>query len=432
MKRILSFLLAAVIVLILPVAATAAREPRGFTTIGNFSGSKVSFGFEPDYTVTVYNKEVEDDPDYEEIWPGMDIYVPVYILGASGQNNTHASEKDIKSNEVSLSWKSKTGERYIDDVTLVDGKKAKIAGLDGGMYAKISMVSEYSSRSAMPVYVDLVLSVNRLSYPETLTTLKLDIVNREVNIDRDTVYAAQSPTQFYSMRHYAGKATFDFGDKVTYNATVEKGARYYLHLDRTEDEAFAAMYPDAYLEYYNFRGDRDSFPSTGTLNVPVKRANFTPKGEDKAQVFVYEVQDGNLKALDERVLDFDGKKNILTIRAKSLGYYILSDRALHKEVDHRDEDIIYTGYASQNAGTADDMPTEETGGGGSGGSGSSSGVNENPETGGDTINASNPSADNPSTSDTPLLPIVTLGMLSGGLALIGWKRGWHNGKVKRK
>jgi hypothetical protein len=354
MKRLFALALSLLLCLTLPVAAFA-REYRGFSTIGNYSGSSAAFGFEPDATVMVYNNELYDEPDYEEIWPGADIYVPVYLLGA--EDIAPATDKDIKNYTVSISWKSTASGRYIDDVTLVNGKKAKIDGLESDIYAKIEVNNAFTGNTAMLIQVDLVLSVNRVSYPETLTTLKFDLVNREVNIDRDTVYAAQSPTQFYAMRHYGGNATFDFGDKILYNATVKKATRYYLHLDRTEQEDIASRYPDAHLEFYNFQGTRDSFHAKGKLQIPIVRSKFTAKGESKAKVFVYQIDGDKLLALDEKTISFDSKKNILTINTKSLEQYVLSSQPLHKQIAQGEDDsVLYTGYAtddvSEPSGTA--------------------------------------------------------------------------------
>jgi hypothetical protein len=437
MKRIISLMMIVFLCCALPMGAMAA-DRHGFITIGDFSDSTVSFGFEPEGTVLVYNNEVYAAPDYEEVWPGSDIYVPVYLWD---DDFSSASDKDIKNNNVSLSWRSNFSERYIDDVTLVDGKKAKVDGLESGTYAKIEVNDEYSGSGTYLVQVDLALSVNRMSYPETLTTLQIGLVNREISIDRDSVYAAQSPTQFYAMRRYRGKATFDFGDRIMYNATVDKGTRYYLNLDRTADTEIEGRYPDAHLEFYNFLGDRDTFYDEGELKIPINRSRFTAKGESKPTVFVYRVNGTTLTSLDERSLSFDSKKNILTIHTDTLEQYLLSSQPLHKQVEGEDDDIIYTGYAT------DDVEEPAT----STSTASSSRVSsyvQPPDTGGlpdddepplpekptvtstaatasTTINAANSSAENPETSDVPLAPIVVCGVFSAGLAIYGWRKGWQ-------
>jgi hypothetical protein len=441
MKRILSLMMIFLLCFALPVGASG-NAYRGFSTIGDFSGSAISFGFMPETTVLVYNSEAYTEPDYDEIWPGSDIYVPVYVWD---EDMSPASDKDIKNNNVSISWKSNFSERYIDNVTLVDGKKAKVDGLESGIYAKIEVVDAFSGTGALVVQVDLALSVNRVSYPETLTTLQFDLVNREVSIDRNTVYAAQSPTQFYAVRNYGGKASFDFGDRIIYNGTVQKGNRYYLNLDRTADEEIADQYPDAYLEFYNFLDERDTFAAEGELKIPIDRRDFTARGETKPTVFVYQMDGTTLTSLDERTLGFDGKKNILTIYTDTLENYLLSSQPLHKQVEGEDDNIIYAGYATDDvtepeASTASSyVQSPETGG-----TPDEPPLPEEPiaapattaaptvsplaATGSVTITAANISAENPTTSDIPLAPIVACGLFSGVVIVYGWRRGWQKKK----
>jgi hypothetical protein len=245
------------------------------------------------------------------------------------------------------------------------------------------------------------------------------------------------------MRHYRGNASFDFGDRVIYDATVDKATRYYLNLDRTADTEIENQYPDAHLEFYNFLGDRDTFSEEGELKIPINRSSFTAKGESKPTVFVYRVDGTTLTSLDERSLSFDGKKNILTIHTDTLEQYLLSSQPLHKQVEGEDDNIIYTGYAPDDV----EEPTTSS----TTSSGASSSYVQPPATGGlpddepplpeeptvtntaatasTTINAANGSAENPETSDVPLAPIVACGVFSALVALYGWRKGWQKKKV---
>jgi hypothetical protein len=468
MKRIFSLMMILLLCFALPAGASPGGF-RGFTTIGGYSDSNISFAFEPDFTVLVYNNEVEPAPNFGEIWPDSDIYVPVYVWDEAP---APASDKDIKNNDVTLSWKSTGDGQYIDDVTLVNGKKAKIEGLGNNIYAKIDLGDDFSGRTPELVRVDLALSVNRVAYPETLTILKFNLVNREIKINRNTVYAAQSPTQFYAMKHYGGRATFDFGDNITYNATVQKGRRYYLNLDRTPDEEIQEQYPDAYLEFYNFRGERDTFTTQGQLKIPIDRAAFTAKGETKARVFAYRVQGVELTALDEESLGFNGKKDILTIHTNILESYLLSNEPLHMEVEDESDRIIYTGYALDDINEPVDDATASSTAASSASASSTAAVtaasstaatdsssasssdestrvlpesiatytgfltdgppvSEEPKVTTMAITATNRSAENPETSDIPLAPIVACGLFSGSVVIYGWRRGWQK-RIRKK
>ncbi|MDL2234508.1 hypothetical protein LJC63_13160, partial [Ruminococcaceae bacterium OttesenSCG-928-L11] len=308
----------------------------GILRWGDYSDTKQAFAFEPSEMVLVYNGEAYLDVDFETIWPGSDLYIPVYTYDNSDDapddnDPVAASDKDIKNHSVTVSYKASMGDQYISGVELVNGKKAKVKGLESGVYAKISFNTDYTGSAHTTIKMSIVLSVKKASCPETLTSMQMSMINRQVNIDRDTIYTAQSPIQFYAMKQYGGGATFDFGSNVKYEATVAKGKRYYLNLDRSAQSAIADMYPDAYIEYFNFIGDRDTFEKTGKLQIPINRAKFTPKGTTKAQVFVYEVQKNKLVSLNESVLSFDAKKNILTLKTKTLNNYILVNQALFKD-----------------------------------------------------------------------------------------------------
>lgn len=420
MKRILSFAVAAAVCLALQVTAFGY----GFMgDEGEWSDSKVPFRFMNEKAVMVSNGDVDDDPYYGEAWPGASIYIPIAVIGGSGDDGANASAKEIKDNKVAVAYKATMGDPYVDSVTVVEGKKEKIQDLPAGMYAKVQLTDTYTREGSVPIRVNLVLSVNKLSYPKTEITLDMRMINRQVEIHRNTVYTAHTPTQFKVRSSYNGSATFDFGDDVRYNAKVTKKSLYYLNLDKNPNTAIANMYPDAYLEFYNFVGDRDTFANNGTLEIPVNRSKFTPRRSTNTQVFVYEIKNDTLVALDESTLSFDKKTDTLTLKTKTLKNYVLSNQALMKTVDNDEDNVIYTGYAQPESASSQETATQQTGTSSSqsGASQASSGtaqtstINDNVNTG-ISINANNRSADNPPTSDGPLRSVLLLAAASGTVA----------------
>ncbi|MCL2057121.1 MAG: hypothetical protein FWH02_07905 [Oscillospiraceae bacterium] len=415
MKKIIAIILLLCLSAGASLPVFAAVGSRGFTRVGGYSDSRVSFGFETDEAVVVYNGDVLDWADFGRVTAGSSIYIPIHIMDWVSGTDAIAAERDIRDNAVGLAWVSHQGERFVDGAELVDGRRERISGLPQGAYAKIALNNDYHGQSTMIVELDLVLSVNRLSYPATQISLRMGMANREITVDRGTVYTAAAPTQFQVSRNFRhGDVTFDFGGGVQYTVAVNPQDSYFLHLSREEDPVIAEMYPDSYLEYYNFLGDRDTFSRSGELAIPIDRAKFIPRGEQKPQVYVYRVQRGNeLRALDESVLSFDSARNILTVQTRELGYYILSDRPLQREIEGGDDDVIFVGYAP-----VDTDPEE--------GGGPPEMINQNPMTGpsGPVISAANTAAYNPPTSDTaPLAPII-LCLLAAGFAAAGvWKKG---------
>lgn len=395
LQRITGLILAVILSALMPLSVFA----KGFIS-GGYSDSRVAFAFEDYETVVVYNGDVYDEPDYEEIWPGSYIYVPVYAYEEEGDFHI-ATDKEIKDNQVTLSYKVLQGEKYVDAITLVDGKKEKINGLEAGTYAKITINTLHTGIGRTELNLKMVLSVKKIAYPLTQVELDASLYNKTVDLRENTVYSAQSPTQYYAINKFNGTPTFDFGGGIEYTAKVSSKSRYYMNLDKTDQPDITRQFPDAYLEYYNFKGDLDAFSSTGSLEIPVTRAKFTVDKEAGATVYAYEIIGNKLHTLRSDIASFDSVKNILTIKTESLGNYVLSSTALTHDIDTEGEQVLYSGYSDS---------SEET-------SGTEIVVKESTLTNVN-INAANVRANNPLTSD-PGLPVLAILPLSiSGVVLL--------------
>lgn len=429
-------LLCAVFCLCFPPDASAAA---GFSDVGSYTDTKNQYYFDTDEVVLVYNNEAETDPDYDKIWAGSDLYVPVYVYPDRSNQEEIATDKLIKSDSVTVSAKVTHGAQYIGDVTLVDGKKRKLDDLPAGIYARIPFTGDYANLGKTSVTMRLVLLVNGLSYQETRVTLNCTLQNRVENIITNSVFSAKKPAQFKAGKGYNGDAAFDFGDNIRYTARVTAGKSYYLNLQRTPNKAIADMYPDAHLEFYNFMGKEDSFASSGKLEIPVKRDQFKDKN-GAASIFAYRVDGDNLTALEKGDITFNSKTDKLTIYTDSLESYVLSNQALMKTVNPNNDNILKSGYAQTASGQiTESSDTAEPGTSGntntknSGASSSApapaqsaaenvptptaaaaSNANDNVGTG-LSISAGNKSADNPSTADISLLPLAFSGLLCGAV-----------------
>lgn len=423
MKKPATALLGLALALALTVSAHAAKT--GFLGVGNYSESNASYGFETMGTEVVFNGEIVYN-DYDEIYPGSTIYIPIHKQDEDW-NTSHAGEKDIKSDKVEISHKALKNGKYIESVTIVDGKKEKITGLDSGAYAKIKVSDEYSSTGETIVDLKLVLSVNRISYQETEVNLAFGMENRKVLIDSSTVYGAQLPTLFEAASRFNGEVTFDMGGGIRYTAWVRQRTEYVVDYSPAVNEAISEMYPDGYLQFHNFRGDKDTFANTGKLELPIDKNKF--KGTDgKPTVFAYQINGQNLTALGGDTVSYDSKTSILTIRTKTLGEYVLSSRSLMRQVEAGDDEaVLQTGYAaeqvpsqpqsqippqSQAPSTPQTPPTSLP----------TTPAPAPAPTGTGGINASNVSGNNPLTGENPCLPLAMTALLLGGATALAARR----------
>jgi len=345
-KKFATILLAFVAVLGLCVPAYATAG--GFFETGGYTlTDPVSYIFETDEAVLVYNGQVDTSPDYTEIWTGSVLYVPIYMDNVDAGTYGIATAKKIKDDKVDVQYKATVGARYVKNVSVVDGKKDKIKNLPAGVYAKIEFADSYDATSYTSIQMMLVLSVNNVSYQESRVMLECDFSNRLEFIGENSVYGAMVPTRFKVEQWYDGEATFDMGKGVKYTARVKKSARYTIDFTREPDYDIEYMYPDAKLQFYNFRGNNDTFESVGKLVTPVDTNVFEDPDSGQPRVYAYEVLASNqLKALGSESASYDSRKKELAINTKTLNHYVLSNVKLKQAVEEEQDSTFQSGYAS--------------------------------------------------------------------------------------
>ena len=345
-KKFLSCMMCAALCIGLTTPALARGT--GFSDVGGYSDSKMEYTFMVEDSIMVFSKDADPDFTYlDEVYSGSSLYVPIGVCDTTANDPVEvvATDKNIKNDSVQLSYKVLQGYDYVSNVTLVSGKKEKITGLPAGSYAKVEFTNDYLPLTKTRVSVRLVLSVNGVSYQDTGVTYNCNLLNRSENISKNSVYGALVPSQFKVSSNYRGEATFDFGNNIKYTGRVLPGRKYYLNLDRTVNLALDEMYPDAYMEFYNFKGDNDTFASVGKLEIPVNKAKFKEK-KTQSQVYAYELVGDRLTALTKNDLTYDSQAGKLILETQTLGSYVLSSRALMKNIsDSSEEDILRSGYA---------------------------------------------------------------------------------------
>lgn len=364
-NKILCCVLAAVLCAPLSTAVSASWTGNGFIDYGGYTETSTEYTFNTEESVMVFAKEVLDDYDYYDadiVYAGSDLYVPIYAFDTTADSPTEiiATDKQVKTDNIQVSYKALQGRDCVDSVSLVSGKKEKIKDLPAGMYAKVSFTRTYFQTGKTKLSIRLVLSVNGVSYQDTAVTFGCNFRNRQESIDKNSVYGALSPAQFKASSRYNGEASFDFGDNIKYTGRVSNGRQYILSLDRSVDTTIKEMYPDAYLEYYNFRGDNDTFSSVGTLEIPINQSKFKEK-KTRAEVYAYEVVGNRLTALTKDDISYNAKTGKVYLETQTLGNYLLSSRALMRNLNgSSEEDILRSGYAEDVADTEQSSSASST------------------------------------------------------------------------
>lgn len=415
MRKPIGALLIIVLLMSLPVNALASDWDWGGIEGGGMADANRPYGFLPEDTQVAENGELSWQW-LDELYTGSAIYIPI-----GKEDDTQATEKDIKNDKVALSWKATMGGGYIRDVTIVDGKKEKITDLPAGAYAKIQLAGSLDSMDRVKGQAKLVLSINNVSYRETEIQVDFTMENRIQYIDANTVYGAALPTLFEVETRYGGEATFDMGGGVQYTAQVKPGERYLLNYSNQPDEAQMAeikeRFPSAYVEFHDFKGSGDTFPQSGRLEIPVDAKNFSSLAGGVPEVYWYDLEG---KMLDSYYDKQGGKVVILT---RSLSKYVLSDTDLRQS-----ETTGSPGYEAPAQAPDTAVPAPDT---------------NIPPTGGDTqpvtavaqqaagaepvvtnlstgINADNKAGENPLTG-APLLPVGAAAVVAFGAGAVLWR-----------
>lgn len=349
LKKIISVILAAL--LCTPVIASADIMYYGFEDAGGTTETTNAYYFETFEAVLVENNEAYTEFDYEDIYAGGYILLPLMVYAGNNKSPVPVTDKMIKNDKLSFSYKVMRGLQYVDELTVVDGKKLKLPDVPAGAYIKIPFINEYPIEGKETVSIQFVLAVNGVTYQYTQATLNCRVKSYMTNIRRNSVYGAKTPSLFKVDSRYSGEATFDFGDEIKYTAKVKKNGVYFLNLSRGSNADIAAMYPGVYLDFYSFTGKRNTFSSTGKLEIPVDISKLSKKGVSPS-LYVYRVDGSTLTSLSTGVVSFDSKAGKLTVNTKTLDSYVLSNQPLGRTVTAAESDILKSGYASSttNAG----------------------------------------------------------------------------------
>lgn len=137
--------------------------------------------------------------------------------------------------------------------------------------------------------------------------------NRSKEASPSQTNIIESPMTLVAGEAYQGEPlTLSFAGGVLFSKlTMRPGQTAYLNLDRGYDSQLANSVKVFDMQYYNFWGNGDSFPTPGVLTFPT----------EVQEPVVYEIENGMPRRL---VSQYDEESGTVSISTDELGYYVVS------------------------------------------------------------------------------------------------------------
>ena len=364
MKKVLSVLLAAAMVMGMSVSAFAADNAKwsigGAAEIAGAVDTVIAFQdavwVVRDGVGTVY----EDGVDVLSLKPGDDLYFPLLKADLSDHYNGDMDADwsiNIKGNEfvdaasiysvpeydaTKTSNVTPWGQAIVDGNSIEKAKFVKVAVVDDLDTVSLTNTVKFKMYIADD---DTQARTNTVSFEAKFANLG------EYTVDFEWTNDVDEAGIWKVAKDKKGTAIFDFEDEAYVTVKMISEEKVVLNLSMAYDKAIDKEYNeyDADLTFYNFKGTKDAFTKTAELLIPAKEATY-----------IYEIVDGELveveaEYVDEYKLEGTNKKYAgWLIETKELGYYVVADEELvvaEEEVEAEPE--VEADKANPETGAAD-------------------------------------------------------------------------------
>lgn len=364
MKKILTLSLASAMVLSMSTGAFAD------ISFGSNSSSTADwpneFGFAGNLLVfdgdAILSTEIGESNSIT-IHPGNTIYMPLYhnVIGDGivtiGESAPTTGVIPYKG-KIDKNWKVnfvEKSKRFIDTAEFYRAKTDDKNLVDGAVYIKVEVVEELDSVKKETINYGVYVSEKGGKNKTKQVYVKGDFSNPTAPnfVDFEWSNQVSGPMVWEVEKNDDGTAIFDFEDEATYSVKMFGSEKVLLNLSRTYDKKIVSKY-DVDMEFYNFKGDHDSFSAVGVLSVPGDKNSYA-----------YEIVKGGLKPVD---YSYNSEDETIEIKTRVLGSYVVSEKELEIEVD---EEEVET-----------EKPSTDGSGNNSTGNGSTGSTNKpNPSTG---------------------------------------------------
>ncbi len=338
MKKVLSVLLAAAMVMGMSVSAFAATNDKvwGKGPADAKSDASVAemYFFEymnvkrdgKEFRVNCDTNKIEGTDKDFTFEPGDDVYF--WIMTSESKFATNGAYKDEIDADWSINIKANS---YVEDAYFVAETKegtysSKSADLANDGYRKLVCVEiddEYDDLDEDEVNFYLYIADNANKEKSAKATVKYDFDNvNEKIVDFDFTNDADHTAKWIVREGKSGIAVFDFEDNCYFTVKMVSKEEVILNFESKDYVKAIDKLFDYEAEYttYNFKGNSDSFTKKGELFI-----------EADDDTFIYEYVDGELVEVDaEYVEDYKvancGKElDGWVIKTNELGYYVVSD-----------------------------------------------------------------------------------------------------------
>lgn len=392
MKKVLSLVLAAMMVLAMGVTAFAATDdyatdplyPYGWD--GAMAGASLAnTDFKLLTDATTNSASIEPNAANSKAFVYLN--TATGTLGDAFAAATAAKEANVEG--VKLTAKVTEGKEYVSSIALATADEYADA-LPDDQYGILIKFKDYFDISKATVKVELTVKSKRGSTLMEKTTVTIKLDNKTpvatiwaegntadpptVNIGSKTGTAlTTNVTNFkYSNQNkdFAIKdlvkfqkgidtdskgqnsiAGVDFkdieffelnADLFSYSVKMSEQGKMSLDFDQKVNKPIArAVDPDVELTFFNFNA-RPSFDFTGTAEI------YLP--DEDVEYYLYEItEDGNLASVRGAKLNEDG--DAITFKTRTLGCYVLSDAPLELDVDEPSTDVDAPSTDKENPGT---------------------------------------------------------------------------------
>lgn len=333
MKKILSAVLAAAMVLSMGVMAFAADVNFGSGTgandkpIGTDADQRVSFNEVSIVRGGKVVKTLADNVAYDELQGEDALYFPVKY-DSDLVNTAAPSDWQIKINNADY---VDGADFYRSDAAATDfPANGGTALVNDQLYVKVSLTdfSDFEDGNVNFYFYIYDKSTRQASERVKVKYSMEDYKATLKEVDLDWVITVAGPRAYkYDSKAKAKNATFDFNGVAFAEVKLFPGETYKVNVNTKYDKDIARLYPEADFEFVELFGD---FDKAADVVLPASKDNK----------FIYEVVDGDLVAVDAEYVkghkfDSGEKVNGYLFTTNELGKYAISD----VELDLEDEDI---------------------------------------------------------------------------------------------
>lgn len=250
-------------------------------------------------------------------------YTPELVPGASKVE----SEQQIYKGQINGKWKTYLSEKtngLVKDAELYRAGKNDDDLEQGGVYVKVDLTDSYNSVKDTKVKFSVCVKDSSSKNQTNKATVSGDFVQRNSGnyVDFDWSNIVDGPMVWEVDKGDSGEAEFHFDGGVTYTVKMYSGEKVLLNLNRDFNKSIANDF-DADMEFYNFKGNSDSFGRSGVLSIPAAKDSY-----------VYEEEDGKLVEISST---YNKKTESLEIKTRELGSYVVSDKKL--DLSKQEEEV---------------------------------------------------------------------------------------------